>query len=214
MPAPTRAVPGIVEGVLTKASWRRVKLAAFVRALVAVWLVALGSIFCANGHDGWGAFIYVAAVVVGAIAFQMPRWKAKLDSLQNGPRVRALERSRALVVDDATARLRRIEQDLHDGAQARMVAVIMKLGSRGSISEEPLAVPDQASCTESWSSSRALTALPWRPSQSCARWRTASTLRRWTKASVRPSVRSLPVARYRSRSPSTCPSVRPPPSRS
>jgi signal transduction histidine kinase len=32
------------------------------------------------------------------------------------------------VVDDAAARLRRIEQDLHDGAQAQMVAVVMKLG--------------------------------------------------------------------------------------
>jgi signal transduction histidine kinase len=32
------------------------------------------------------------------------------------------------VVDDAAARLRRIEQDLHDGAQAQLVAVVMKLG--------------------------------------------------------------------------------------
>jgi signal transduction histidine kinase len=31
-------------------------------------------------------------------------------------------------VDDAAARLRRIERDLHDGAQAQMVAVAMKLG--------------------------------------------------------------------------------------
>jgi signal transduction histidine kinase len=58
----------------------------------------------------------------------MPRWKRALDDLKSGPRVRELERSRALVVDDAAARLRRIEQDLHDGAQAQMVAVVMKLG--------------------------------------------------------------------------------------
>jgi signal transduction histidine kinase len=32
------------------------------------------------------------------------------------------------VVDDSAARLRRIERDLHDGAQAQMVAVAMKLG--------------------------------------------------------------------------------------
>jgi len=32
------------------------------------------------------------------------------------------------VVEDAVARLRRIERDLHDGAQAQMVAVAMKLG--------------------------------------------------------------------------------------
>jgi signal transduction histidine kinase len=43
-------------------------------------------------------------------------------------RVRELERSRAHVVDDSAARLRRIERDLHDGAQAQMVAVSMKLG--------------------------------------------------------------------------------------
>jgi signal transduction histidine kinase len=43
-------------------------------------------------------------------------------------RVRELEQSRAQVVDDSAARLRRIERDLHDGAQAQMVAVTMKLG--------------------------------------------------------------------------------------
>ena len=43
-------------------------------------------------------------------------------------RVRELEASRARVVDDSAARLRRIERDLHDGAQAQMVAVAMKLG--------------------------------------------------------------------------------------
>lgn len=43
-------------------------------------------------------------------------------------RVRELERSRATAVDDATRRLRRIERDLHDGAQAQLVALAMKLG--------------------------------------------------------------------------------------
>jgi signal transduction histidine kinase len=43
-------------------------------------------------------------------------------------RVRDLERSRAHAVEDSAARLRRIERDLHDGAQAQMVAVAMKLG--------------------------------------------------------------------------------------
>lgn len=43
-------------------------------------------------------------------------------------RVRELERTRAQAVDDSAARLRDIERDLHDGAQARLVAVAMKLG--------------------------------------------------------------------------------------
>ncbi len=42
--------------------------------------------------------------------------------------MRELEQSRAQAVDDSAARLRRIERDLHDGAQAQMVAVAMKLG--------------------------------------------------------------------------------------
>ena len=43
-------------------------------------------------------------------------------------RVAALRASRAVAVEDADARLRRIERDLHDGTQARLVAVAMQLG--------------------------------------------------------------------------------------
>ncbi len=43
-------------------------------------------------------------------------------------RVHDLERSRARAVEDSAARLRRIERDLHDGAQAQLVALAMKLG--------------------------------------------------------------------------------------
>jgi hypothetical protein len=43
-------------------------------------------------------------------------------------RVRALEVTRAHAVDDAAARLRSIERDLHDGAQAQLVGLAMKLG--------------------------------------------------------------------------------------
>jgi len=43
-------------------------------------------------------------------------------------RVRSLEASRGRTVEDADAKLRRIERDLHDGTQARLVAVAMQLG--------------------------------------------------------------------------------------
>jgi signal transduction histidine kinase len=43
-------------------------------------------------------------------------------------RVRDLELSRATAVEDATVKLRSIERDLHDGAQAQLVALAMKLG--------------------------------------------------------------------------------------
>ena len=50
------------------------------------------------------------------------------DSAALTERVRALEETRAHVVDDSAARLRSIERDLHDGAQAQLVALAMKLG--------------------------------------------------------------------------------------
>jgi signal transduction histidine kinase len=43
-------------------------------------------------------------------------------------RVADLERARALVVDDAATMLRRLERDLHDGAQIRLATLAMNLG--------------------------------------------------------------------------------------
>jgi signal transduction histidine kinase len=43
-------------------------------------------------------------------------------------RARELQESRARVVDEAAARLRRIERDLHDGAQVRLAALALALG--------------------------------------------------------------------------------------
>ncbi|MBO0807807.1 MAG: sensor domain-containing protein [Actinobacteria bacterium] len=51
-------------------------------------------------------------------------------------RVRALQETRARAVDDSAARLRGIERDLHDGTQAQLVALAMKLG----LAKEKLAV--------------------------------------------------------------------------
>jgi signal transduction histidine kinase len=43
-------------------------------------------------------------------------------------RVRDLEQTRAQAVDDSAALVRRLERDLHDGAQARLAALAMNLG--------------------------------------------------------------------------------------
>jgi signal transduction histidine kinase len=55
-------------------------------------------------------------------------------------RVVELESDRGVVVDTANADLRRIERDLHDGAQARLVALAMDLGlAREKLTEDPQA---------------------------------------------------------------------------
>jgi signal transduction histidine kinase len=123
----TKPVPRIIRRTTTDFGWRHANGIAVIRFLVAVWLVCLSTIVLSFGY-WWGAFLLVPAGLIGLLAYQMPRWKLSLDAEKNVQRVRELEQSRALAVDDAAARLRRIEQDLHDGAQAQMVAVVMKLG--------------------------------------------------------------------------------------
>ncbi|MGW7061596.1 sensor histidine kinase [Streptomyces sp. NPDC054904] len=60
---------------------------------------------------------------------------SRLDS-----RVTELEADRGVVVDTAAADLRRIERDLHDGAQARLVALAMDLGlAKEKLAEDPRA---------------------------------------------------------------------------
>ncbi|MFD7837798.1 sensor histidine kinase [Streptomyces sp. NPDC059761] len=55
-------------------------------------------------------------------------------------RVTELESDRGVVVDTAAADLRRIERDLHDGAQARLVALAMDLGlAKEKLAEDPQA---------------------------------------------------------------------------
>ncbi|MER6092812.1 sensor histidine kinase [Streptomyces bluensis] len=55
-------------------------------------------------------------------------------------RVVELESDRGVVVDAAAADLRRIERDLHDGAQARLVALAMDLGlAKEKLAEDPQA---------------------------------------------------------------------------
>jgi len=90
--------------------------AAVLLFLIGVWGAGGGGYF----WPMWPAF--VGAGVVGAHA--AAQW-------MRGPlteRITALETSRAGAVDVQESELRRIERDLHDGAQARLVALGMSLG--------------------------------------------------------------------------------------
>jgi signal transduction histidine kinase len=81
------------------------------------------------------------AAIVGAALVLAATWLARAINAADrrlirgllGPssmseRVSELERTRALAVDDAAAALRRVERDLHDGAQMRLAALAMNLG--------------------------------------------------------------------------------------
>ena len=126
-------------------------------------------------------------------------------------RVEQLAESREASVDAAEAERRRIERDLHDGAQQRLVALAMDLG----LAKERL---ERGRTTRRPSPSSATpTTRPSGPSRSCGSWCGASTPPSSPTAGSTPrSPRSRPAVR----SPWTCrssypsghpPSSRPPP---
>ncbi|MER6003815.1 histidine kinase [Nonomuraea angiospora] len=75
----------------------------------------------------------IAVVIVMALPLLITG-QARLSALLLLPeatpaaRIRQLTESRAVVVDGQAAELRRIERDLHDGAQAKLIAIRMNLG--------------------------------------------------------------------------------------
>jgi signal transduction histidine kinase len=92
----------------------------------------------------------VQIVVLGAVAWwvlpALARLHARLcltiltqsDRERLTERVDVLTRSRVGVVDAHGTELRRIERDLHDGTQARLVAIAMQLGlARESLADDP-----------------------------------------------------------------------------
>jgi signal transduction histidine kinase len=108
-------------------SWeyRRPRLWVGVRVACGVFNVVLGVLLLASVQR-LGPLTWLAALpLAGAALIFWTVYRLQQDSVL---RVHELEQSRARVVDDSAARLRRIERDLHDGAQAQMVAVAMKLG--------------------------------------------------------------------------------------
>jgi signal transduction histidine kinase len=100
-----------------------------VRIGAGIVLVGLGVVMLSFGGNDWTAYGWTMAfLAAGAANLAFGYWFITIAYRPFARRVRELEQSRARVVDDSTARLRRIERDLHDGAQAQMVAVAMKLG--------------------------------------------------------------------------------------
>jgi signal transduction histidine kinase len=120
---PTRSV--LMRFLVRSWEYRRPRLWMGVRFACGIFNVVLGVLLLASVHQ-LGPLTWLAAIpLAGAALIFWTVHRLQQDSIR---RVRELEQSRAHVVDDSAARLRRIERDLHDGAQAQMVAVTMKLG--------------------------------------------------------------------------------------
>ena len=77
---------------------------------------------------GLGATILTAWVLGDSMAYRRAYYTGLEDRLAVAERTRELQERRARAVDESAARLRRIERDLHDGAQVRLAALAMTLG--------------------------------------------------------------------------------------
>ena len=112
--------------------WRQNRLNAGFAIHAGVWgaviLFEIG-VWAASGFAGsfWPVWtMFAAGVAVGAHAAALLLGSREREELTE--RISTLETSRAGAVDVQEAELRRIERDLHDGAQARLVALGMSLG--------------------------------------------------------------------------------------
>jgi signal transduction histidine kinase len=124
--SPPAPEPLLMRILVRRSVYRHPKAWGGVCLAAGAWLVFLGLAMLAVGGS-WRAGFWWGPPLIAIGALET--WIAyRLLVAPLPQRVRELEQSRARVVDDSAARLRRIERDLHDGAQAQMVAVAMKLG--------------------------------------------------------------------------------------
>lgn len=98
---------------------------------VLTFVITLTSLFVL-----WPVLPYIARGLAGADRAMVRGLLSPSDELER--RIAELESDRGVVVDTAAADLRRIERDLHDGAQARLVNLAMGLGlAKEKLLEDP-----------------------------------------------------------------------------
>jgi len=100
-------------------------------------LPVLSPIFMGNQLSWWlvltgcaaGLVLLTAAPWATRATADLNRWLVRtlLAAAPASPRLQRLEQARSEVAADATATLRRIERDLHDGTQARLVTIAVSL---------------------------------------------------------------------------------------
>ena len=96
-----------------------------VGAVIAAYFVAVWAI---TGHGYFWPIWPMLAIAIVLAALTIATLLSSPRQVEMAERIETLETTRAGAVDLQDAELRRIERDLHDGAQARLVALGMSLG--------------------------------------------------------------------------------------
>ncbi|QEU92493.1 sensor histidine kinase [Streptomyces kanamyceticus] len=112
--------------------WRTM-LYSFIRL---PWGVLTFGVMATGLFVAWPVLPFIARGLANADRAMVRGLLSPSDELER--RIAELESDRGVVVDTAAADLRRIERDLHDGAQARLVALAMGLGlAKEKLTEDP-----------------------------------------------------------------------------
>ncbi len=104
------------------------RLAQPVAAVASLYLLARGLSDTPGITPVWLLWTMVALLVAGLAAGPLGRFAGSPRERILSERVDQLSRTRSGALDVQATELRRIERDLHDGAQVRLVALSMKLG--------------------------------------------------------------------------------------
>ena len=138
---------GIIAGTIAVALWSAA-LAALVSPLFAAgaadgsFLDDLGTASAPAVAPASIPIAALAALVTRALAAGCAALAQRLlasdDRAELAERISSLEATRSGAVESADARLRRIERDLHDGAQHRLAYIAMELGrARAKLADRP-----------------------------------------------------------------------------
>ncbi|MEU6120566.1 sensor domain-containing protein [Streptomyces sp. NPDC047123] len=132
-PRPGQGLLGRVwSGLRDPVGWRTM-LYAFIRL---PWGVLTFAVTLVGLVVLWPVLPFVVRGLTNADRMMVRGLLSPSDELER--RIAELESDRGVVVDTAAADLRRIERDLHDGAQARLVALAMGLGlAKEKLLEDP-----------------------------------------------------------------------------
>ncbi|MET8056165.1 sensor histidine kinase [Streptomyces microflavus] len=124
--------PWLWSGLKDPVGWRSL-LYAFIRL---PWGVLTFAVTLVSLIVLWPVLPFIARGLTAADRAMVRGLLPPSDELER--RIAELESDRGVVVDTAAADLRRIERDLHDGAQARLVALAMGLGlAKEKLTDDP-----------------------------------------------------------------------------
>ncbi|OKI48159.1 histidine kinase [Streptomyces sp. TSRI0281] len=125
-------LPWLWSGLKDPVAWRTL-LFSFIRL---PWGVVTFTVTLAGLFVLWPVLPFIVRTLANADRAMVRGLLSPSDELER--RIAELESDRGVVVDTAAADLRRIERDLHDGAQARLVALAMGLGlAKEKLTDDP-----------------------------------------------------------------------------